>query len=94
MRIESVRDYSKRGDTLPVPHLVEVQQAAYERFIQKTEAFDQRVADMGLEGLLREVFPIESYDGNMQLEYMHYKLDEPRYTPEECKRRSTSARSP
>ena len=40
---------------------------------------------MGLESLLREVFPIVSYDGNMQLEYEYYKLDEPRYTPDECR---------
>jgi len=85
MRIESVRDFAKRGDALPIPHLVRVQQQAYERFIQQTQAFDQRDPDMGLEGLLREVFPIESYDGNMQLDYLYYKLDEARYTPEECK---------
>jgi DNA-directed RNA polymerase subunit beta len=40
---------------------------------------------MGLEGLLREVFPIESYDGTMKLEYLHYKLDQARYTPDECR---------
>ena len=85
MRIESVRDYSKRGDSLPVPHLVEVQQAAYERFIQQTKSYDERDPEIGLESLLREVFPIESYDGNMHLEYLHYQVDEPRYTPEECK---------
>ncbi len=33
----------------------------------------------------KEVFPIVSYDGNMQLEYLYYKLDEPRYTPDECR---------
>ena len=85
MLLKSVRDYSKRGDALPIPNLVEVQQAAYERFIQLTKTFDTRVKDMGLEALLREVFPIVSYDGNMQLEYECYKLDEPRYTPDECR---------
>ena len=34
MLLKSVRDYSKRGDALPVPNLIEVQLAAYERFIQ------------------------------------------------------------
>ena len=37
----------------------------------------------GLEGLLQEVFPIESYDGNMKLEYLHYELGAPRYTTEQ-----------
>ena len=39
----------------------------------------------GLEALLREVFPIESYDGNLRLEYISYDLSEPRYTTDECR---------
>jgi len=85
MQLTSVRDYSKRGDALPVPHLVKVQQAAYERFIQLEKEYDTRDAKSGLEALLKEIFPIVSYDGNMQLEYLYYKLDEPRYTPDECR---------
>jgi DNA-directed RNA polymerase subunit beta len=85
MLVKKVRDYSKRGDALPVPDLVEVQSAAYERFLQMEKTFDQRDPHMGLDALLREVFPIESYDGSMRLEYLYYKLDDPRYTPQECK---------
>ncbi|WP_428389341.1 DNA-directed RNA polymerase subunit beta [Mucisphaera sp.] len=85
LQMTSVRNFAKRGDALPIPHLVEVQIKAYERFIQLDKPFDQRDAQEGLESLLREVFPIVSYDGNMQLEYLYYKLDEPRYTPQECK---------
>ena len=32
-----------------------------------------------------EVFPIESYDGNLRLEYISYDLSEPRYTTDECR---------
>jgi len=85
MRVTKVRNYSKRGDALPVPDLVEVQSAAYERFLQQTESHDERDPNTGLEALLREVFPIESYDSTMKLEYLYYKLDEPRYTPDECR---------
>ncbi len=85
MLLKTVRDYSKSGDALSVPNLVEVQQAAYERFLQLEKEYDKRDIGMGLEALLREVFPIVSYDGNMQLEYLYYKLDEPRYTPDECR---------
>jgi DNA-directed RNA polymerase subunit beta len=80
-----VRDFSKRGDAIPVPDLVKVQQESYERFVQLERAYDTREATVGLEALLREVFPIESYDGTMRLEYQYYKLDEPRYTPDECR---------
>ncbi len=85
MRMKTIRDYSKRGDAISVPNLVEVQETAYRRFLQLDKTLEQRLTDVGLEGLLREVFPIVSYDGNMQLEYLYYKLDEPRYTPDECR---------
>jgi DNA-directed RNA polymerase subunit beta len=85
MLLKTVRDYSKRGDALSIPNLVQVQQAAYDRFLQQDKASDHRDPEIGLEALLREVFPIVSYDGNMQLEYLYYKLDEPRYTPDECR---------
>ena len=31
------------------------------------------------------MFPIESYDGNLRLEYISYDLSEPRYTTDECR---------
>jgi DNA-directed RNA polymerase subunit beta len=82
---QTVRDFSKRGDAIPVPMLTAVQKTAYERFLQLDRKHDGRNLELGLEALLREVFPIVSYDGLMKLEYLYYKLDEPRYTPEECK---------
>jgi DNA-directed RNA polymerase subunit beta len=81
----TVRDFSKRGDAIPVPTLTEVQLTAYKRFLQQDKTHDGRDTELGLESLLREVYPIESYDGTMKLEYLYYKLDDPRYTPEECK---------
>jgi len=85
MTSRKVRDFSKRGDAIPVPELTMVQLESYQRFIQSDRPHDQRDPDIGLESLLREVFPIESYDGSMKLEYLYYKLDKPRYTPVECK---------
>ena len=85
MTSRKVRDFSKRGDAIPVPELTLVQLESYQRFIQSDRPHDQRDPDRGLESLLREVFPIESYDGSMKLEYLYYKLDKPRYTPVECK---------
>ena len=84
MLVTKVRDFSKRGDALPIPNLIDVQQAAYERFLQLEKPYDGRDV-AGLESLLREIFPIESYDGSMKLEYLYYRLDEARYTPDECR---------
>lgn len=80
-----VRDFSKRGDAIPVPDLTQVQRDAYNRFLQLDKSHTERDPSLGLEALLREVFPIESYDNTMRLEYRYYKLDEPRYTPDECR---------
>src|SRR5688572_21987970 len=85
MAAKNVRDFSKRGDAIPVSNLDEIQKAAYERFLQLDKEYNTRNVEIGLEALLREVFPIVSYDETMRLEYLHYKLDEARYTPDECK---------
>jgi len=85
MAARNVRRFAKRGDFVSVPDLTKVQTDAYERFLQFSGTPDGRDTSMGLEALLREIFPIESYDGTMQLEYISYDLDEPRYTPDECR---------
>src|SRR3954463_10252179 len=85
MRVHEVRDFSKRGDALPIPNLIDVQITAYQRFLQKDVADVAKRKNEGLETLLREVFPIESYDGNLRLEYISYELAEPRYTTDECR---------
>ena len=84
MRDREPRDFSKRGDALPVPNLINVQTQAYQRFLQKDVEPAKRKNE-GLEALLREVFPIESYDGNLKLEYISYDLSEARYTTDECR---------
>jgi DNA-directed RNA polymerase subunit beta len=84
MRTPEVRDFAKRGDALPIPNLIDVQIDSYTRFLQKETDPTKRKND-GLEALLREVFPIESYDGNLRLEYISYDLAEPRYTTDECR---------
>src|SRR4051794_19815980 len=84
MQVREVRDFSKIGDALPIPNLIDVQITAYHRFLQKDTDPVKRKGE-GLEALLREVFPIESYDGNLKLEYISYDLSEPRYTTDECR---------
>ena len=85
MTTRNVRDYSKRGDAIPVPNLTRVQQAAYERFLQKDLAAGDRKEHLGLQSLLREIFPVESYDGQMKLEFISYSFGEPQHTEAECR---------
>ena len=82
--VRDVRDFSKRGDAVPIPNLIRVQQDSYAKFLQKDIEPTKRKPE-GLENLMREVFPIESYDGNLKLEYVSFELSEPRYTMDECR---------
>ncbi|MBL8746749.1 MAG: DNA-directed RNA polymerase subunit beta [Phycisphaerae bacterium] len=85
MPARNVRDFSKRGDAIAVPDLTIVQSQAYDRYLQLDKGPHERNPRFGLEALLREIFPIESYDGTMSLDYSYYTLEEPRYTPDECR---------
>ena len=81
----TIKNYSKVGDFIEVPNLVQIQTKSYQDFLQADVPPDRRKAK-GLEGILRETFPIKSYDGTMSVEYVHYRLGRPRYNPEECRR--------
>ena len=79
-----VRDYAKVGDAIPVPDLIGIQTRSYARYLQAEVPPDKR-EHHGLEALLREMYPIESYDGNLGLHYINYELGKARYTPDECR---------
>ncbi|MCS6865191.1 MAG: DNA-directed RNA polymerase subunit beta [Gemmataceae bacterium] len=80
----TVRNFGRFGDAVEVPDLTEVQTRAYARFLQLDVPYDKR-APIGLEGVLQEIFPIESYDKKISLEYIRYELGKPRYDPDECR---------
>ncbi|MCK6455533.1 MAG: DNA-directed RNA polymerase subunit beta [Phycisphaerae bacterium] len=82
--IKEVRNFSRIGDAMPIPNLIELQTESYARFLQAEVAPEKR-ENHGLESLLREVFPISSYDESVSLEYLNYSLGKPRYTPDECR---------
>ncbi len=70
--------------THPFPDLAMLQTGSYQAFLQEDMPTDHR-DEYGLEAILREVFPIPSYDGTMDLQYLGYELGSPRYTMEECR---------
>src|SRR5438874_11807044 len=84
IRPEPNRNFGRFGDAVEVPGLTDVQTRSYDRFLQLDVPTEKR-EPIGLEGVLREIFPIESYDKTIKLEYMRYELGKPRYTPDECR---------
>jgi DNA-directed RNA polymerase subunit beta len=81
---KDTRNFGRFGDTVEVPHLTDIQTRSYDRFLQLDVLPEQRTPT-GLEGVLREIFPIESYDKTLSLQYLKYELGKPRYGPDECR---------
>src|SRR5579871_4387732 len=81
---EQVRNFGRIGDAIEVPSLTDVQTCSYDRFLQ-LETPPEKRTPTGLEGVLREIFPIESYDKSISLDYIKYELGKPRYGPDECR---------
>src|SRR6187200_2451756 len=79
-----VRNFGRFGDAVEVPDLTDIQTRSYDRFLQLDVAYDKRTVS-GLEGVLKEIFPIESYDKKISLDYVRYELGKPRYDPDECR---------
>ena len=81
---EIERNFGRYGDAVEVPSLTDVQLRSYDRFLQLAVAPEKR-EPVGLEGVLREIFPIESYDKTLSLDFIKYELGKPRYGPDECR---------
>ena len=68
------KDYN---EVMDIPGLVDIQLASYERFLQRERLKrGESLLGQGLEEVFQSVFPIESPNGDMLLEYNHYVLDE------------------
>ncbi len=82
---KTIRKFGRYRHVIEVPDLTEIQRKAYQDFLMVDVPQSSR-PNHGLEELLREVFPIYSYDKTMCLEYVGYELGRPRYTIEECRK--------
>ncbi|MBD5782575.1 DNA-directed RNA polymerase subunit beta [Pelagicoccus sp. NFK12] len=76
-------NFGKLKDVITPPNLIEIQINSYLDFLQKDTPISERKND-GLEAVFREVFPIESYDGRLVLEFVSYTVGDPKATEIEC----------
>jgi len=71
------KDFGKRPEILGVPFMLQIQLASYRRFLQADKTVEDR-NEIGLHGAFNTIFPIISYSGNVELQYVSYRLEEPR----------------
>ena len=76
-------NFGKLKEVIQPPNLIEIQINSYLDFLQKGVPDKQR-KPQGLEAVFREVFPIESYDGRLVLEYVSYSIGDPKHSEIEC----------
>ncbi len=73
-------------DAMPLPDLIEIQTKSYGDFLQWDVPPDER-ANVGLQEVFLDVFPIASPDNLTRLEFVHYAFTPPKYTVSECQNR-------
>lgn len=81
--------FGKIVDRGEMPHFLEFQLNSYEDFLQ-TKVPPQKRENKGFEAIFNEIFPIESNNGLLKLEYLWYEIhdnDEPLNDELECKKR-------
>jgi DNA-directed RNA polymerase subunit beta len=81
--------FAKVKKSYSVPHLLEHQLNSFKDFLQMYVLPEKR-KKVGLQEILEEVFPMESPDKQYRLEFISYGLSRPRYSIDECKKRSQS----
>ncbi len=85
--------YAKIKKSFSMPNFLEHQLRSFKEFLQ-VDVLPEKRKNMGLQEILKEVFPMESPDKQYRLEYVSYALSRPRYSVEECKRRSQTYAAP
>ncbi len=87
------RSFAKLKEVVEVPNLLEIQTRSYAEFLQRDVPMTKRT-NQGLQAAFLEVFPIASFDEAYRLEFVGYILGKPKYTADECLRRSLTYASP
>ena len=77
------RSYSKSENAIELNNLLEIQKKSYDWFIKE-----------GIKEVFDDIFPVESFTGNLSLEFGNYFFEEPRYSIKGCKERYATYAQP
>jgi len=78
------KNFARYEEVVPVPNLLEIQKTSYQEFLEN-----------GLREVFADVGSITDYQGNLELSFIDYRMDEePKYDVEECKARDATYAAP
>jgi DNA-directed RNA polymerase subunit beta len=86
-------NFGKIHEVAEAPNLIEIQLHSYEEFLQRNILPSKR-REIGLQAVFKEVFPIESYDGKMTLDFVLYEIGEPKLSALEAIREAETYSAP
>ena len=75
--------FSKTTNNFELADLLDIQKKSYQWFLES-----------GIKEVFDDLFPVESFTGNISLEFSDYSFDEPRYSIKECKERMLTFSAP
>ena len=87
------QNFGKLSDVIELPDLIEIQSDSYKDFLQMDVAPTKRKL-VGLQAVFKEVFPIESYDGQCALDFVKYELQPAKLSAIECIREGHTFSAP
>ena len=77
------RSYSKTKNSIELGNLLEIQKKSYEWFMTE-----------GIKEVFDDIFPVESFTGNLSLSFGEYFFEQPRYSIKGCKDRYATYAQP
>ena len=78
------KSFARHDEIIDMPDLLEIQKKSYQWFL-----------DVGLREVFRDTAAITDYQGNLELSFIDYTMDEkPKYSVEECKARDATYAAP
>ena len=77
------RSYAKTKNSVELSNLLEIQKKSYDWFMTD-----------GIKEVFEDIFPVESFTGNLILEFGDFFFEAPRYNIKECKDRYSTYASP
>ena len=85
--------FGKIKEVIDPPNLIEVQLDSYVDFLQKDKLPSKR-KEVGLQAVFKEVFPIQSYDEKVTLDFVSYEISDPKVSALESQRESQTFSAP